>query len=474
MTDNEQPKYDPTQRLTFKEKLGYGLGDTASNFFFQVFNIFLLYYYTDVFGIHPAAVGVMFIVTKVIDAISDPLMGLIADRTNSRWGKFRPYLLWGAIPYGLLGYAMFAGPDLSATGKLVYAYATYTLMMLAYTVINIPYSALMGVMSSNSVERTSLSSYRFVCAFSAAWVIGTFVTPLKTILGGGDEAQGFRLTMMLFAVISIGLFWVTFASTRERVKPLQEKSDLKLDFKAMLTNLPWITLFFAAIFTLMNAAVRNGTIMYYFKYYIGDDGTPMFLIFDKTAVFMSLGLLAMVAGIACTKALASRFDKRMLLIVLATLNALAMAAFYFIPPEEFLLMIVVNMFATFVIGPTIALVWAMYADTADYGEWKSGRRTTGLVFSALQFAQKLGLAVGAGLTGIILSWFGFIANVEQSDQSINGIRLMFSIFPAALAMAGVVAIVFYPLRDSKVKEIEAELNKRHGYGTDEEATPATS
>ena len=474
MTENEKSKYDPTQRLTFKQKLGYGLGDTASNFFFQVFNIFLLYYYTDVFGLEPALVGVMFMVTKVVDAISDPVMGLVADRTTSRWGKFRPYLLWGAIPYGVLGYAMFAGPDLSDTGKLVYAYVTYTLMMLAYTVINIPYSALMGVMSSNSVERTSLSSYRFVCAFSAAWVIGTFVTPLKTILGGGDEALGFRLTMMLFAVISIALFWVTFATTEERVKPLQEKSNLKLDFQAMLTNLPWITLFFAAIFTLMNAAVRNGTIMYYFKYYVGDDGTPIFLIFDKTAVFMSLGLVAMVAGIACTKALASRFDKRHLLIVLATLNALAMAAFYFIPPDQFLLMTVVNIFATLVIGPTIALVWAMYADTADYGEWKSGRRTTGLVFSALQFAQKLGLAVGAGLTGIILSLFGFIANEVQTDQSINGIRLMFSIFPAALAMAGVVAVLFYPLRDKKVAEIEAELNRRHGFGTDDKAETATS
>jgi GPH family glycoside/pentoside/hexuronide:cation symporter len=474
MTENDKSPYDPTQRLSFREKLGYGLGDTASNFFFQVFNIFLLYYYTDVFGIDPALVGVMFIVTKVIDAISDPLMGLIADRTSSRWGKFRPYLLWGAIPYGVLGYAMFAGPDLSDTGKLVYAYATYTLMMLAYTVINIPYSALMGVMSSNSLERTSLSSFRFICAFSAAWVIGTFVTPLKTILGGGDEALGFRLTMMLFAVISIALFWVTFATTRERVKPLQEKSDLKLDFQAMLDNLPWLTLFFAAIFTLMNVAVRNGAIMYYFKYYVGDDGTPIFLIFDKTAVFMSLGLFAMIAGIACTKALASRFDKRLLLIVLSILNALLMAAFFFIPPDQYWLMVIVNMLSTLVIGPTPALVWAMYADTADYGEWKSGRRTTGLVFSALQFAQKLGLAVGAGLSGFILSLFGFIANQPQTDAAMTGIRLMFSIFPACLALAGVVAVLFYPLRDKKVKQIEAELNERHGYGNGDRAAEATT
>ena len=455
--------------LTFKEKLGYGLGDTASNFFFQFFNIFLLYYYTDIFGLDPAAVGVMFIATKVIDAISDPLMGVIADRTNSRWGKFRPYLLWVAIPYGVLGYAMFANPDLSQNGKLIYAYVTYTLMMLAYTAINIPYSALMGVISPSSLERTSVSSYRFICAFSAAWLIGTFVTPLKNNLGGGDEAEGFRLTMMLFAGLSIALFWVTFATTRERVKPMQTKSDLKLDFKAMLHNGPWIALFLAAIFTLMNVAVRNGAIMYYFKYYVGDDGTAILLIFDKTAVFMSLGLFAMVGGIACTRLLAARYGKRKLMIILTLLNALSMALFFIIPPDQYWLMVIVNMIGTFIVGPTPALVWAMYADTADYGEWKSGRRTTGLVFSALQFAQKLGLAVGAGLSGIILSLFGFVANDVQSEMSIYGIRFMFSILPAVLATLSAAVIYFYPLSDEKVRVIEAELKQRHRDGIDTDA-----
>jgi GPH family glycoside/pentoside/hexuronide:cation symporter len=471
--NSNKPAVDPSDHLNFTEKLGYGLGDTASNFFFQVFNIFLLYYYTDVFGLAPAAVGLMFMVTKVVDAISDPLMGIVADRTNTRWGKFRPYLLWGAIPYGVLGYAMFAGPELSDTGKLMYAYVTYTLMMLAYTFINVPYSALMGVISSNSLERTSVSSFRFICAFSAAWLVGTFVTPLKTILGGGDEALGFQLTMAIFAVISIALFWVTFATTKERVKPLQKESSLKLDFKAMLGNAPWLVLFFAAIFTLMNVAVRNGAIMYYFKYYVGDDGSPIFMIFDKTAVFMSLGLFTMVVGIACTKWLAERFEKRTLLMLLSFLNAVSMAVFFFIPPEQYLLMIIVNCLGAFIIGPTPALVWAMYADTADYGEWKSGRRTTGLVFSALQFAQKLGLAVGAGLSGFILSLFGFVANQAQSDMSITGIRLMFSVFPAAFAIAGVVAVYFYPLRDTKVKEIEKELKARHSDdGDDVQAAPA--
>lgn len=450
-----------TEQLRFTEKLGYGLGDTASNFFFQVFNIFLLYYYTDIFGLSAAAVGTMFLVTKVVDAASDPIMGLIADRTNTRWGKFRPYLLWAAIPYGLCGYAMFANPDLSDSGKLVYAYVTYTLMMLAYTAINVPYSALMGVISPSSIERTKVASYRFICAFAAAWLIGTFVTPLKNMLGGGDEALGFQLTMIIFAVLSVVLFWITFATTKERVAPTQTESNIRLDFRAMLGNGPWIVLFIAAIFTLMNVAVRNGSLLYYFKYYVGDDGTQIFLIFDKTAVFMSLGLMAMIVGIALTKTLAERFEKRTLLIILTLLNSVAMAAFYVTPPDQYWLMVAINCIGAFLIGPTPALVWAMYADTADYGEWKSGRRTTALIFSSLQFAQKMGLAVGAGLAGVILGMFGFIANEVQTESSLSGIRFLFSVMPAALALAGAAAIFFYRIDSATVRQFEKELATRH-------------
>lgn len=451
-----------TEPLRFREKLGYGLGDTASNFFFQVFNIFLLYYYTDIFGLSAAAVGTMFLVTKIVDAASDPIMGLIADRTNSRWGKFRPYLLWAAIPYGVCGYAMFANPDLSDAGKLIYAYATYTLMMLAYTAINVPYSALMGVISPSSAERTKVASYRFICAFAAAWLIGTFVTPLKNILGGGDEALGFQLTMIIFAVLSVALFWITFATTKERVKPVQMETNIRSDFRAMLGNGPWIALFIAAIFTLMNVAVRNGSLLYYFKYYIGDDGTQIFLIFDKTAVFMSLGLIAMIGGIAMTKTLSDYFEKRSLLITLTILNSIAMAAFYITPPDQYWLMVTVNCIGALVIGPTPALVWAMYADTADYGEWKTGRRTTALIFSSLQFAQKMGLAVGAGLAGIILGLFGFVANEVQTETSLAGIRFMFSIMPALLALAGAAAIYFYRIDSKTISTFERELRERHG------------
>lgn len=450
------------QPLSFKEKLGYGLGDSASNFFFQVFNVFLLYYYTDVFGLAPAAVGTMFLVTKIVDALSDPVMGLIADRTRSRWGSFRPYILWGAIPYGLCGYAMFASPELSDSGKLIYAYVTYTAMMLAYTAINVPYSSLMGVISPSSIERTKVASYRFVCAFGAAWIIGTFVGPLKNILGGGDEVLGFRLTMIIFAVISIVLFWVTFATTRERVSPPIEKStDIKADLRALLSNGPWLALFISAIAVLMNIAVRNGALLYYFKYYVGDDGTAIFLIFDKTAVFLSLGLLAMMIGVTMTKALSERFDKRVLMMVLTSLNALSMAAFFFIPPEQYWLMVFVNCLGNLINGPTPALVWSMYADCADYGEWKTGRRTTGLVFSTVLFAQKMGLAVGAGLAGIILGAFGFVANEIQSEESLYGIRFMFSVIPAILGLIGACAIYFYKIDKSTVSKIETDLAARH-------------
>lgn len=451
---------DNSEKLSFTEKLGYGLGDTASNFYFQVFNIFLLYYYTDVFGLSAAAVGTMFLVTKLVDAASDPVMGLIADRTRSRWGKFRPYLLWAAIPYGVFGYAMFANPDLSDNGKLIYAYGTYTLMMLAYTAINVPYSALMGVISPSSVERTKVASFRFFCAFSAAWLVGTFVEPFKNILGDGDEALGFKLTMGIFAVISVVLFWLCFAATKERVQPVKEETDVKLDFKAMLGNGPWIALFAAAVFTLMNVAIRNGSLLYYFKYYVGADDSILFWIFSETAVFMSLGLFAMLIGTTLTKTLCDHFEKRNLLITLTVLNAIAMAVFYVIPPDQYWTMMVVNCLGALIIGPTPPLVWAMYTDAADYGEWKSGRRTTGLVFSSLLFAQKTGLAVGAGLAGVILGWFGFVANEVQTDTAMAGIRFLFSILPALLALAGAVAIYFYRIDRKTMNTIEHDLKVR--------------
>jgi GPH family glycoside/pentoside/hexuronide:cation symporter len=267
--------------------------------------------------------------------------------------------------------------------------------------------------------------------------------------------------MIIFAVLSVALFWVTFATTKERVVPQVTKSNVRLDIKTLLSNGPWAVLFASAIVTLMNIAVRNGSLLYYFKYYVGDDGVPLFLIFDKTAVFLSLGLLSMIGGILLTRYLAVHFEKRALMIALTLLNAVTMAAFFYIPPEQYWLMVLVNCIGSFLIGPTPALVWSMYADCADYGEWKSGRRITALVFSTVQFAQKMGLAVGAGLLGIVLGAFGFVANEAQSETSMMGIRLMFSILPAALAVLGAMFIFFYRIDHETIVEMEEALALRH-------------
>jgi len=441
------------ERLSFREKLAYGLGDTASNFYFQFFNLFLVYYYTDIFGLAPLAVGTMMLSLRVFDAVMDPAMGVLADRTTTRWGKFRPYILWGALPYGIAGYIMFLNPGLTGQGKLVYAYFTYGLMWVAYTAINIPYSALMGVMSPSSEQRTTLSTYRFICAFAGQFLIVRLVVPLKSVLGKGNEAEGIRYTMLIFSVVSVALFFFTFANTRERVAPpADQKGDFWADLLNLLRNRPWVALFFSALFTLINAAVRGGSIIYFFKYVVRDE--------SKFTLYATSGSVAFIAGAVCTKFFLKLGDRRMLMIVLSVANALLMAAFYLVDPHASSLLIGLNVAASFVAGPTPAILWSMYADTADYGEWRFGRRTTGLVFSASVFSQKIGLAIGTGALGWLLAYYGFIANTDQGPGTVGGIRLLFSVIPGALALLGALAIFFYPITDAKMKEIELELASR--------------
>ena len=285
------------QRISIKEKIGYGLGDTASNLYFQMFIIYLLFFYTDVFGISAAAAGTMLMVSRFWDAVNDPLMGILADRTHTRWGKFRPYLIWISVPIALIGVATFYTPDLGSTGKLVYAYITYTLMMMAYTAINIPYSALMGVLSPNTQERTSVSTYRFVLAFAGAFVVQGLTLPLVKFFGGGDQAVGFPLAMAVFGVLAAVLFYATFATTRERVQPpVEQRTALKEDLKDLTKNRPWMILLVMSIASLAYAIVRSGSVVYYFKYYVGNE--------DMASSFMVYGTVAVIVGVACTQALA--------------------------------------------------------------------------------------------------------------------------------------------------------------------------
>ncbi len=450
-------------RLPLREKIGYGFGDAASNIFFQTVNLFLLFYYTDVFGLSPAVAGTLFVVARFWDALIDPFVGTMADRTRSRWGSYRPYLLWMALPFGIVGYATFANPDVSGNGKLIYAYITYLLLMTVYAAINVPYSALMGVMTPSSHERTSLSSFRFVGAFSGQLLIAIGVLPLVRVLGGGDKALGFKLTMAIFSVVAVALFLATFALTRERIVP-QEHQDqsFRKDLVSLVKNRPWIIMVVAALLTMSNAAVRWAVTPHFIKYYAGDDGTPFVWFLDRTSLFTATGTLAFLAGIFFTSWLVRRFGKRNPLIALTLLNAISILAFYVIPRDAYWTMVMVNVIGSIIAGPTPALAWSIYTDVADYGEWTSGRRTTGLAFAAAMFAQKFGISIGGGLAGWLLSLYGFEAGKVQSEHTLQGLRILFSLLPGALAFANGIVLFWYPLTDSMVRKIEEELAERRG------------
>ncbi len=453
-----------TAPLSFREKVGYGLGDMASNFYMGFFGLFLLYYYTDVFGISPAAAATMLLVTKIVDAISDPAMGLISDRTDSRWGKYRPYLLWVAVPYALLGYLLFLGPDLSEVGKLIYAYVTYTLVMLAYTAINVPYSALLAVISPVAEERTKATQFRFVFASLGTLTVGAFATPLVSLLGGGDEVLGFRLTIILFAVLSVLIFWFTFASTRERVRPAPHQSSVREDMSALIRNASWVILVGTGILVVVGLVARFASIVFYIKYYVQDQGLLVFWIFDRTAVLTSCGLIGQLIGALMTPALAARFEKHHLIVGMNLLHAVLLGVCFLVPPEQFELIVVLHSLGILTFGVIITLLFSMYTDCAEYGEWKTGKNTAGLTVSASMFSLKFGSAVGGALPGFILAGFGFVANEVQTDMAITGIRLMFNILPAVFFLAGGLLMLFYRIDRETLSRVEAELHDRRGTG----------
>lgn len=454
--------WSPTEhRLSTREYLGYALGDTASCFFFWTFNIFLTYYYVDVWGIPAAAVSVMMLLVRFIDAVNDPLMGFIADRTRTRWGKFRPYLLWMAIPYGLCGYLIFANPDVGDGGRLPYAYMTYTLMLIAYTAINVPYNALLGVLSPSPATRAVASSYRFAGANAGGLLVSLFVRPLVKALGGDDQMEGFQETMALFAVVSVIFFWISFANTKERVTPpAEQKHNIKEELGELARNRPWVVLLFAAVFSTTFIVMRAGSTLFYFKYYVGDDGSAVWLFLDKSTLFLSSGMLCQVLGNVGLAFVARRVDKRNAATVLTLITAVSFAVFFVLPTDNFALLLTVNAIGMLCMGPTSALVFAMYGDVADYGEWKFGRRSTALVYSASLFALKTGSMIAGALVPVFLELFGFVRDAEQTPTSLLGILLAFSIVPGIFALLKALALWWFPLDRKTVATMEQELESR--------------
>ena len=440
-------------QLGFGEKAGYGVGDIGFNFYWANISAFLLIFYTDVFGISAAAAGTMMLITKIIDAFTDPMMGAIADRTHSRFGKFRPYLLWLALPLAGAGVLTYTTPDLSADGKLIWAYGTYSLLMLIYTAINIPYSALSGVITADSQQRTTLVSFRFIGGFTGG-ILVTYLTPkLVPWLGQGDEMLGWQLTMGLFGLAAAGLFFCTFASTRERIQPVSSApTPVWQDIRDLAGNKPWLVLFCLALVIMITITLRASSAVYYFKYYLQQP--------QLVGEFLSSYMLALALGAAATPLMTRLLPKKTLMMLLMGVAGVLSLALYFVPPTQISLVFALNLAIGFVLGPKSPLAFSMYADTADYNEWRTGRRATAMTFSAATFSQKLGGALASAIIGWGLAWLGYVANAEQSAISQQGILYLMSVIPGVVALLAAAVMWCYPLSEAQVRQLQQELAAR--------------
>jgi GPH family glycoside/pentoside/hexuronide:cation symporter len=470
-------------RVALKEKVGYGFGDMASSMFWKIFGMYSLFFYTDVFGITAAAAGTMFLVARVWDSFFDLFVGIAADRTKTRWGRYRPYLLWFAIPFSVMGVITFFVPDFGATGKLVYAYITYSLMMIVYSLINVPYASLLGVMSPHPKERNVLSSYRMSFAFIGSFITFMLLQPLidtyantfgskgvEQIQSAVEQAEttvstspiGWTLGVATIGVLCAVLFFFCFRWTRERVEPVNEDEDtsVKQDLKNLFHNAPWWILVGTGLAALLFNAVRDGVAIYYFKDYVQVAYRVPLTGWDVTTVYFLVGQAANLVGVMLAPSLSSRYGKKKTYMVAMAITAVLSAIFYFIPNQLgwiLLLQILISLCA----GYVLPLLWSMFADIVDFQELKTNRRASGLIFSSSSMSQKLGWALGAAITGWILFLFKYSPDiVQQSAQTIFGERLMISLIPAVCCVIAFFGMMAYPLSEKRVKEVTAELEAK--------------
>lgn len=463
----------PVSRVSFFEKLGFGVGELGNNLYWQFFMYYLLYFYTDIYKIAPgteAAVvaGKMFFVVRFFDAIFDVIVGIVADRTQTRWGKYRPYLLFGAVPFGLAGVLAFITPNFDATGKLIYAYITYTFLMMVYSAVAIPQNSLLGVITPDSLERTSLSKYKFLFAFSAGLIVQYGTPRLVAYFGEGNAAKGYQLALFCYAVIAVVCFFISFFAIRERVSPPPtQKTNLRHDLKDVLTNVPWLILGAATLASILCIAIRGQTFIYYFKYYVKTQevntvfwGVRQFTADEMFSAFLVLGTIATITGTALVPFFSRLMGKKLLYCFLMVASSLVTAAYYLIKTDQVILIFACQILYGITLGPTSAVLWAMYADCADFSEWKHHRRATALVFSAAIMAQKFGWMFGGYIPGEMLSHFGYAADTALSSHTLEGILLMNTLIPAGFGFLAAGIMLFYGLSEKKMKVIEGDLIQR--------------
>jgi GPH family glycoside/pentoside/hexuronide:cation symporter len=593
------------QKLSLKEKIGYGFGDAASSMYWKLFGMYLMFFYTDIFGIPAAAVGTMFLITRIGNAAFDPFVGIMGDRTETRWGKFRPYLLWMAIPFGFIGVLTFTTPNLSVSGKIFYAYATYTVMMIIYSMINVPYASLMGVMTSDGKERTTLATYRFIFAFGGSFLVlglfqplfdgfgtnnyiqstvpavfelkdtsknngseniyvwenkltepsrkqpvdsllfvsaqltvrtkdafkigivdkqtnafswfefkegkdtlgllrdgspsdikirlssfvskenlanisnlkivtannpGTDVKINKVVIQEIDYKTGTQEAVIVITILAVIFFLFTFLWTRERIKPITEKTSLKADVKDLFKNTPWFILVGAGISTIFFNTIRDGAAIYYFKYYFQGQSdiyvNPINVTLAISTIYLLLGQAANIIGVVLAKPVSDKIGKKNTFAIAMICASVFSIMFYFIGKSNITVILIFQALISLSAGIIFPLVWSMYADAADYSEWKNNRRATGLVFSAASMSQKFGASIGIALAGWLLAFYGYHANVAQTVETQNGIRMMLSIYPAIGALLAAGFMFIYPLKESLMDKIEADLADRRNKAID--------
>ena len=443
------------EKLSLKEKIGYGMGDAGSCMIWSVLALYLTWFYTDVYGLDPAIVGTLFLVIRVFDAFSDPVMGAICDRTRTRWGKFRPWILWMAVPFGLGAVLMFTTPELSMNGKIIYAWVTYLIMSLIYTAINIPYCSVAGVITLNQKERMGCLSWRFFLNGLATLIVSSSILPLTEWLGDGNRASGFQLTMIIMGGAATLMFLFCFASIKERVVSMRANETLRKDLKDIIKNDQWILMISITFLNVFPAFLRGAVTIYYATYVM--QASVGFITF-----FMALGVACNMLGSVIAKPLTDRFDKIKLFRIINVILGILSFALWFVDPHSLTpllaLFIVINVLHLIQSGP---ILWAMMSDVDDYGDWKLGKRLTGISFAGNLFMLKMGLAVAGAIVAWILSYTGYIANKpQQNTQTLDGIIMMFSLLPMVSYFFSAWIVRYFKLNDTFLEKIKVDLAKR--------------
>ncbi len=478
-----------SQKISVLEKIGYSLGDLAANLVFQTLVTFLAFFYTDIYGLKSEDASLIMLIVGLVAAfLFNPIIGALADRTNSRWGKFRPWILFTAIPFGVIALLAFTTPYFAYKGKVIYAAGIYTLLLLAYAASNLPYSALSGVLTGDMAERNSLSAYRFVAVMFAQFFVQVFMLPIVLHAGAGDKAAGMEKVMTIVAIIGTVLLLLTFLTTKERVIPKpDQKSSLREDLGDLFKNRPWIIMLTLTILIFVTLAMKGGSYVYYFNNYVDKTELEKFIhpiiaflsgigmnFFGSDlasagfGIFNAGGIIFSMVGIAISSKLADKFGKRDVFITTLFISTLFIIAFYFFKPTSIGLMYGAQILHMFFYGITTPILWAMIADVADYSEWKTNRRATAIIFSAMMVGLKGGLAIGGAIVAWILGLYGYITKdavaasqeIIQPESVAHGAKMLVSIYPAIPFLIGCGLLFFYVINKKMEVRIEHDLAER--------------